>query len=350
MVADRILMFRDYKDDPVPRIHMAHLGYIPWLRTCYLTFIGAEAPAIPDTFTMTVDAYVDSGRWLWDCVACNTAIEVDLDQPSICVVCGSGNWLQVELPDNRAEIESELLKQPGFRTSAPIRSWRPGITLEDLQERTAKADLQVAAGVAFVRKLSIGTPRTYSVGEILTANTMNTYVRDIQRDLAGINGPIEYESAIVLDSFTTTERDALTETNGMSLYNRTTDSVEFYEDGAWRSGTDISGLTISGAAPGDIFYVNPTGDIARLPIGPFSYALRSRTTAPHLVWSALTGFTLGAGVTRGEVLFVNSAGAIGRLASGAAGTVVTSQGTGADPTYSDVVFASANLSLIIALG
>ena len=72
-----------------------------------------------------------------------------------------------------------------------------------------------------MRAASIGTPRTWSVGEVLTAANMNTYIREIQRDLIGTNGPIEFLNALVAASLTTAERNALTAQAGMLLYNST---------------------------------------------------------------------------------------------------------------------------------
>ena len=80
------------------------------------------------------------------------------------------------------------------------------------------------------------------VAEVLTAANMDTYVSDLIEDLAGRNGPVEYEGPIVIDSLTTTERDALVLTgtgglaasgNGLVIYNSTKAVFERYENGAW---------------------------------------------------------------------------------------------------------------------
>lgn len=55
------------------------------------------------------------------------------------------------------------------------------------------------------------------------------------------------DKALILNRLTTTQRDALTAVEGMTLYNTTTDQLEAYVDSAWRQVVDAGGATFTGA-------------------------------------------------------------------------------------------------------
>ena len=185
-------------------------------------------------------------------------------------------------------------------------------------------------------------PRTWSVGEILTAANKNTYERTVLEDLAGRNGPVEYEGAIVIDSLTTTERDAITLTgtgglgasgNGLVIYNSTKSLFERYENGAWREFTDLAALTISGAAQGDIFFRGATA-IQRLAAGTTRQLFRTGGSGANPSWNDLEGTKMVSTTTRGSVIYEDTNGRIARLTpSTVAGWVLESAGTNADPTW-----------------
>ena len=46
--------------------------------------------------------------------------------------------------------------------------------------------------------------------------------------------------ALLIPRMTTTQRNALTATDGMIIYNTTTTAFNFYEDGAWVSGSGLA--------------------------------------------------------------------------------------------------------------
>ena len=85
--------------------------------------------------------------------------------------------------------------------------------------------------------------------EPATYGDMNTYVSRILRQLIGRAGtaggdgtlgpgtrgdPIEFESALVLDSYTTAQRTAITSPiNGTMMYDSTTNKMNVRENGAW---------------------------------------------------------------------------------------------------------------------
>ncbi len=88
------------------------------------------------------------------------------------------------------------------------------------------------------------SPRTYTVGEIITKSILDTHVRDNLRYIKGTDGTVTLDSGIILPdgagfyihipNLTTTQRDALTPTAGMLIYNSTTTQFNKYENGAWK--------------------------------------------------------------------------------------------------------------------
>lgn len=106
-----------------------------------------------------VYARVDFGRWIADC-ECGSANYVEPSDPVyFCATCGnaaSGGKLRgVTFPENRAEIEAELLRRDvlvnpklkpidraiNARSAVPglARSWMPGETVELLKRKRAEA-------------------------------------------------------------------------------------------------------------------------------------------------------------------------------------------------------------------
>lgn len=254
MPQDAILSFSDYRDDKRPALRNAHLKYKTWLIREYKDEQGRDAPLPPEKRTglETVDAFVDAGRWLWMCGDCNAAIPAEHGALSICPSCGL-EWVRVKYPRHRKAIEEELLKQPGFRKNAPIRQWRPHMTLDDLRERTAKAEAKKAKGESRIRSLSIGSTRTWAVGEVLTAANKNTYERDVLNDLAGRNGNIDLENNVRIKRGTGHDTQPLatitqdfielpqhstgdtTASRGRIAYRSDIDRVRIVEGSTWRN-------------------------------------------------------------------------------------------------------------------
>ena len=342
MADDKILQHSHYKEEPVPRLEEARLSYPQWLTKMHQIHRGEDPPEVPASITTSVDAFVNAGRWLWECIACNNATVCEVGQPSICVECATQGWVNVVFPSNREDVETELLKQPGHRAHAPIRQWYPGWTMDKLEDRTTRAQAAVDAGMPFPTSLSIGATRVWSVGEILTAANKNTYERNVLEDLAGRNGPVEYEGAIVIDSLTTTERNAITLTgtgglgasgNGLVIYNSTKAVFERYENGAWREFTDLASLTIPGAAQGDVF-IRGASAIQRLAAGTARQLFRTGGTGTNPSWNDLVGTKIAGTTTQGSVIYEDSNGRIARLTPpSSSGSVLRTQGTGANPAW-----------------
>lgn len=112
---------------------------------------GYEVPV--ETGGEDVVARIDFGRWIGDC-ECGSANYVEPSDPVyFCATCGnaaSGGKLRgVVFPENRAEIEAELLERVVFvnpklkpmdaalnaRSAVPglVRSWMPGETVQTLK-------------------------------------------------------------------------------------------------------------------------------------------------------------------------------------------------------------------------
>ena len=106
-------------------------------------------PSIP--VLRWIRAYVNAGRWLWRCLGCNSSIPAEdglsesrlpdhYGHPSICPECATQGWVDVLFPRTRRSIETELLKQPGHRSHAPVRHWKLGWKIQELKDRTTKAE------------------------------------------------------------------------------------------------------------------------------------------------------------------------------------------------------------------
>ena len=256
---DAIYTYRHYGQDNRPRLQFPkrtgrRTTYAQWLAYQYGLHHDGELPAIGVDAPLAT-AFVNHGRWLWQCPACLTAVQVCDDNTVdgadliCCPACFSQGFVQPEFPDARAEIEAELLRQPGYRHNAPFRNWEPGWGIDYLQERTAAAQAKIAAGETFIRSASVGTPRTWAVGEVLTAANMNTFVREIQKDLIGTNGAVELLHGMRPGSFTTAQVQALSGIeDGVMLYNSTTQRHEYFVGGNRRgfAGVHTSGLFAAG--------------------------------------------------------------------------------------------------------
>jgi hypothetical protein len=118
-----------------------------------------------ETDKSRVYARVDFGRWIADC-ECGAANYVEPSDPVyFCATCGNaasgGKWRGVVFPENRAEIEAELLKRDvlvnpkmkpidgaiNAKSVLPglARSWMPGETVELLKNQRSAVSHQPSA-------------------------------------------------------------------------------------------------------------------------------------------------------------------------------------------------------------
>lgn len=320
MPVDAILTWADYHDEPVSRLALPRAvgsDYNAFLRH-YARLHGVEPPDLPDTITATAAAFVDAGRWLYQCGGCLAAVPVaDAATPTICVSCGGGGWANVVFPDDRPQIEAELLRQPGHRYFAPVRHWRPGWTLADLEVRTARANSLLASNPGqMVRALSIGLPRTWTVGENLSATNMNIYISSILSDLSGDNGVVEFRNSIQADSIimpggTTAQRPA--DAAGRLRWNSTDGTLDLGTGSGWiqmlNSGAvTFANLNANSAVGGGANQV-AAGDHGHTPNTRQILAQRKGASGQELVtaadWRDIYSFTLPANAAASVTLFWN---------------------------------------------
>ena len=88
-----------------------------------LTDAGPFAPRKPLPFEIhdggTIEAYVNHGRWVADCV-CNGAELVAPEQEMVCGSCGARNQVKFPGPTTRDKIEVALSRRELFNQNWPI--------------------------------------------------------------------------------------------------------------------------------------------------------------------------------------------------------------------------------------
>ena len=232
MPRDTVLTWPDYLEEPTRRfdtLPRRARDYDDYLGHYYYQNRGEMLPPKPGAPGHAAIAFVDAGRWIWQCAACRSAMPVQEARPSICVGCGFGGWADVLWPVNKTSIEEELLRQPGHRYMAPLRRWRPWMTDSYLQARTARAyELLKENPDTLLRSLSIGATRVWVIGEILSAANMNLYISDVLDDLSGDNGIILLRNSaqapgLIVTGGTTLERP----TSAAGLIRWNTDNETF---------------------------------------------------------------------------------------------------------------------------
>ena len=151
---DAIYTYRHYTEDSQPRLQFpARTGrqttYAQWLDYNYRLHHDNALPA-PEDAQPLAPTFINHGRWLWLCPACLTAVQVSETagavDPCCCPACFSQGFVQPAFPADRAAIEAELMRQPGYRWNAPFRNWEPGWSLAYLRERTERAQAQLGRG------------------------------------------------------------------------------------------------------------------------------------------------------------------------------------------------------------
>ena len=205
-----------------------------------------------------------------------------------------------------------------------------------------KSAVLVAAG-KHVRSLSVATTKAWSVGEVLTAANMNSHVTNPIDDLVGRIGPntgggapVEFENAIIIDSLTTTERNALTVANGMMIYNSTLNVFQRYENGAWVDHAQANTLTLASGAQGDALFLNSSGTVTRLVAGTDRQVFRTQGARANPIWDDLEDIRVAGTTDRGEIVFIGSNGRLNRLAAEANRQALRTRGSDADPTFADL--------------
>ena len=200
---DRILLYRHYREDVIPAIPFARRSYRDWLRMTSISTSGIDLVPPDYAPSVSVMAYVDSGRWLWKCPYCGTPTPAELGEPSICPWCRQTGWIKVIFPENRLEIEGLLLQMPGNRDRAGLRSWHPDWTMDKLKDRVKRAKEKQSTQQGEILSLSIAPTRDWIPNEILGATGLINYVNTPFRDASGQSGePIEIEDTFRMPNHT----------------------------------------------------------------------------------------------------------------------------------------------------
>lgn len=154
-MADAILKWQDFGDEPVPVYHLSGNSFRPtvwaefrtfwrinysadsvpahnqgvsqyrdYLRLYTWLFRREALPAHPDPMP-EAQPFVNAGRWIVQCGNCLSGAPVAFNEPTICVQCQFAGWQMVIPPSGWQDIEAALLELPGHRLAAPERNWRP---------------------------------------------------------------------------------------------------------------------------------------------------------------------------------------------------------------------------------
>ena len=126
-----------------------HWQYLPWHQFLRAITKDGETPP-PKTIpterpAQTVMAYINEGRWIVDCpTGDGNALCVSAkDQLFWCSLCGNsttrGQWLGIEFPPEKTEIERILLLRPMISN----RNWRWPETVADLTQENRQRRLEV---------------------------------------------------------------------------------------------------------------------------------------------------------------------------------------------------------------
>lgn len=179
-----------------------------------------------DLNTTPLNAFVDGGRWLVRCECLECTLAEPHDPIHYCPVCGNinhgGKARPVVFPDNRKEIEDELLKREwvgspeifdtfGTQTLGAFpafvqhkyarREWKPGQSVKALKAELAVAKKKGARTIHF----SYSAVPTVSTSDSWSAAQHNTYIKDNLADhetrVAAQETAIKY-STIVLNTDT----------------------------------------------------------------------------------------------------------------------------------------------------
>lgn len=98
----------------------------------------------PDHLEGTIKAQLHQGLWIATCpeAGCSGAFAVTSLQPfAACSSCGAG-WFEIEFPENKEAIETELNKRPIPRKGLVHHNWSPGESMAKLRKETkARADV-----------------------------------------------------------------------------------------------------------------------------------------------------------------------------------------------------------------
>ena len=143
------------------------------------------------------------------------------------------------------------------------------------------------------------SPATWVAGQVVTAANLNQELRDELRYIKGLDGTTQRDAGlevtgtaayVMVTGITTTQRDALTGSAGMLIYNSSNSKFEKYEGGTFRAdlawGGTLTSLRVPSQATGDVFYADTGTSIARLGAGTSGQFLKTQGVAAP-AWASL---------------------------------------------------------------
>ena len=244
---DKVLYFEDLLIEPTMRASFAKRNvqsHSDFINDEFMSTQGSAVPSKPDTVSTDRPAFVNAGRWVWLCPGCNTGHILALGQGhAICNYCYTPEWVNIVWPskEDQLAVDTLLAELPGQRLHAPLRNWSWDWTVERLQAIIVDAKAKIKAGTFNYRSLSIGSERVWAAGELLTASNFNTYISEIEKDLAGRNGIVEYENGLKLNATSPTQRYVdftpgnapISPSNGMVYHDSAAGYTRTRMAGAW---------------------------------------------------------------------------------------------------------------------
>jgi len=170
-------------------------------------------------------------------------------------------------------------------------------------------------------------PRTWSVGEIVTAAIQNTHIRDLFRYLKGLDGVPTIESGLIIDNtdgdeylklplLSTAEAATVLTAEGKVAFDEQTHDQKWHNGSAVISAKDAASLYIASQAAGDQLVASSASAWKRVAKGTANYYWRMKSDASEPEW--------GQGVFQSKIVS-------GSRASGSGGGAVAITGAGFTP-------------------
>jgi hypothetical protein len=139
-------------------------------------------------------------------------------------------------------------------------------------------------------------PRTWSVGEVVTAAIQNAHIRDLFRYLKGLDGVPTIESGLIIDNtdgdeylklplLSTAEAATVLAAEGQVAFDEQTHAPKYYNGSAVKQVNLLSDCEIASEAAGDILY-RGASNWSRLAKGSANYYLRMDGAGSYPAWAA----------------------------------------------------------------
>ena len=154
-------------------------------------------------------------------------------------------------------------------------------------------------------------PRTWVVGEVVTAAIQNTHVRDNERYLKGLDGVVTVESGVAIDNaggdeylllplLSTSEAATVLAAEGKVAFDEQTHRPKFYDGTAVIQLMNAAQLTIASQAQADLLYATSATAWTRLVKGGAQQVLRMNAGATAPEWVTFNQAEIATGSYTGD--------------------------------------------------